>query len=69
MVDLYRWIRLFSALSFKKLGKRQPSNSRLESNNVGMSAAAGLFQSVLGFIVVVSANAFVKKVDNDNALF
>ena len=41
----------------------------MESNNVGMSAAAGLFQSVLGFIVVVSANAFVKKVDNDNALF
>ena len=41
----------------------------MELNDVGMSAAAGLFQSVLGFIVVVSANAFVRKVDSDNALF
>lgn len=41
----------------------------MEMNNVGMSAAAGLFQSVLGFIVVVSANALVSKLDSDNALF
>ncbi len=41
----------------------------MELNDVGMSAAAGLFQSVLGFIIVVSANAFVRKVDSDNALF
>ncbi len=41
----------------------------MELNDVGMSAAAGLFQSLLGFIIVVSANAFVRKVDNDNALF
>ncbi|MBQ9613158.1 MAG: sugar ABC transporter permease [Lachnospiraceae bacterium] len=41
----------------------------MELNDVGMSAAAGLFQSVLGFIVVVSANALVRKVDSDNALF
>jgi len=41
----------------------------MELNDVGMSAAAGLFQSILGFIIVVSANAIVRKVDNDNALF
>ena len=41
----------------------------MELNDVGMSAAAGLFQSVLGFIVVVTANAVVRKVDSDNALF
>lgn len=41
----------------------------MELNDVGMSAAAGLFQSVLGFIIVVSANAIVRKVDSDNALF
>ena len=41
----------------------------MQLNDVGMSAAAGLFQSVLGFIVVVSANAIVRKVDAENALF
>ena len=41
----------------------------MESNNVGMSAAAGLYQSLVGFILVFLANALVRKVDNDNALF
>ena len=41
----------------------------MELNDVGMSAAAGVFQSVLGFIIVVAANAIVRKVDSDNALF
>ena len=41
----------------------------MELNDVGMSAAAGLFQSLLGFIIVVSANALVRKIDSDNALF
>lgn len=41
----------------------------MELNDVGMSAAAGLYQSVIGFILVISANAIVRKVDSDNALF
>lgn len=41
----------------------------MELNNVGMSAAAGLYQSLIGFILVVSVNAIVRKVDKDNALF
>lgn len=41
----------------------------MELNDVGMSAAAGLYQSVIGFILVVTANAIVRKVDNENALF
>lgn len=41
----------------------------MKLNDVGMSAAAGLYQSVIGFILVVAANAFVRKVDSDNALF
>ncbi len=41
----------------------------MELHDVGMSAAAGLYQSVVGFILVISANAVVRKVDNDNALF
>ena len=41
----------------------------MKLNNVGMSAAAGLYQSAIGFVLVVLANAFVKKVDKENALF
>ena len=41
----------------------------LQLGDISMSSAAGLFQSVLGFIVVVSANAIVRKVDAENALF
>ncbi len=38
-------------------------------NDVGRSSAAGLLQSVLGFIMVLSANLIVSKVDSDSALF
>lgn len=41
----------------------------MELNDVGMSSAAGLFQSCVGFILVVTANALVRKIDPDNALF
>lgn len=37
--------------------------------NPGMSSAAGLFQSIIGFILVITANAIVRKIDSDNALF
>ncbi len=39
-------------------------------NNVGMSSAAGFYQSVVGFILVLLANFTVRKVaGEDNALF
>lgn len=41
----------------------------MELNDVGMSAAAGVYQSIVGFILVLLANAIVRKVDSDNALF
>lgn len=41
----------------------------MKLNDVGMTSAAGLFQSVLGFILVMTANYVVKKVDKENALF
>ena len=41
----------------------------MELQDVGMAAAAALYQSVIGFILVMAANAVVRKVDNDNALF
>jgi putative aldouronate transport system permease protein len=43
--------------------------SLLELNDIGRSAAAGFLQSILGFILVLSANALTRKLDNDNALF
>ena len=41
----------------------------MERTDVGMSAAAALYQSLVGFILVVGANALVRKIDRENALF
>lgn len=41
----------------------------MERNDVGMSAAAALYQSVVGFLLVVAANGLVRKIDKENALF
>ncbi len=41
----------------------------IQNNNVGMSAAAGLYQSVVGFVLVVIANSIVRKIDSDSSLF
>lgn len=41
----------------------------MQLNDIGMSSAAGLFQSVVGFLLVMTANTLVKKIDPDNALF
>lgn len=43
--------------------------SLMQLNQVGMASAAGLFQSVVGFLVVLAANAIVRKLDRDNAMF
>ncbi|BBI36532.1 ABC transporter permease [Cohnella abietis] len=39
------------------------------SGDLGMSSAVGLFQSTMGFLVVLFSNYVVKKVDEDNKLF
>ncbi|WP_313999582.1 ABC transporter permease subunit [uncultured Paenibacillus sp.] len=39
------------------------------SNEIGMSAAAGFYQSVLGFATIMLANWAVRKYDKDRALF
>jgi putative aldouronate transport system permease protein len=36
---------------------------------LGMTAAVGLFQSVIGFILVIVTNTIVRRLDSDNALF
>lgn len=38
-------------------------------NDVGRSAAAGFFQSICGFVLVLAANIIVSKLDKDSALF
>ena len=34
-----------------------------------MTSAAGLYQSFVGFILLLSANLIVRKIDPDSALF
>lgn len=41
----------------------------LQLNNIAMASAAGVYQSTVGFILVLLANYAVKKFDNENALF
>ena len=40
----------------------------LQQGNISMSAASGLYQSVVGFILVLAANLAVRKADPDSAL-
>jgi putative aldouronate transport system permease protein len=39
------------------------------TGDIGMSAAAGLLQNVVGFICILGANAIVRKLDADSSLF
>lgn len=43
--------------------------SMLQLQEFGMPAAIGLYQSVVGFILIVSVNFMIKKMDEDYALF
>ncbi len=41
----------------------------MQTNNIGMSSAAGVYQSIVGFILVITANFVVRKLDSDSSLF
>lgn len=41
----------------------------IKLGDIGMSSAAGLFQSVVGFILVIISNYVVRRIDKDQALF
>jgi putative aldouronate transport system permease protein len=43
--------------------------SLLTSANIGMTAAATMYQSVLCFLIIVTVNQIVKKIESDYALF
>ncbi|WP_423802831.1 ABC transporter permease [Paenibacillus auburnensis] len=39
------------------------------TSDIGMSSAAGFYQSILGFVTILAANYAVRKYDKDRALF
>ena len=43
--------------------------SLLQNSNLGMSAAASLYQSLLCFIIIMLVNYIVKRIDDSYALF
>ncbi len=43
--------------------------SLMGTQDFGMASAAGFYQSVLCFIIILIVNGIVKKIDNENALF
>lgn len=57
---LYNYTDVIDTLAFRAL---------ISSNDFGMSAAIGLFQSVLCFITVILANKAVSMYDKDYTLF
>ena len=41
----------------------------MHRNDLGMASAAGFYQSVVGFVLVLAANFVLRKVSRENALF
>lgn len=44
-------------------------NALMRQNNISMSSAASVYQSVVGFVLVIIANQIIKKFSKENALF
>ena len=44
-------------------------NTLMNQNNIGMSSAAGFYQSLVGFVLVLAANAVVRRISPDDAMF
>lgn len=44
-------------------------NGLASNSNIGMTAAAGFYQSIVGFVLVLGSNAIVRKVSKENAMF
>ena len=41
----------------------------LKISNIGMASAAGFYQSLVGFILVLVSNGIVRRFSRENALF
>lgn len=44
-------------------------NALMNQNNPGMSSAAGFIQAIVGCVLVVAANALIRRIDRDSAIF
>lgn len=44
-------------------------NALMSQNNIGMSSAAGFYQSIVGFTLVIAANLVIRKLSPDDAMF
>lgn len=44
-------------------------NALMNQNNISMSSAASVLQSIIGFILILTANGIIKKVSAENAMF
>ena len=44
-------------------------NAFNSTGNMGMTTAAGLFQNLIGFILIMTTNTIIRKVDPDSSLF
>ena len=44
-------------------------NALQSMTNLGMTTAAGLYQSFVGFILILIANKIIKSIDPDSAMF
>lgn len=41
----------------------------MQLNDTGMAAASGLYQSLVGFVLVIVANGMIRKIDPENSIF
>lgn len=41
----------------------------MQSNNIAVSSAASTYQAVVGFVIVLTVNLVIRKIDKENALF
>ena len=44
-------------------------NALMKSSDFGMSSAASVYQSIVGFVMIVAVNALIRKTSKENALF
>ena len=44
-------------------------NALMQRSDYGMASAASVFQSIVGFLMVMVTNAIVRKVSRENAMF
>lgn len=44
-------------------------NALMNQNNISMSSAASVLQAIIGFVLVIAANAVIRKVSREDAIF